>query len=400
MSDVETWLEKHISNDWYCYVKRLSGNDTQLTGGHQAGPYIPKKIIFDLFPTLQLGGKLNPRVDFQVIVDSHNTPEHSVKAIWYNDKVVDGGTRNECRVTGWGGSDSPILDPDATGSICVFGFSKTNSSSDSQFCSIWLCQNLHEEDVVESVFGIVEPGQFITRYAGKSSTPVPRPCILDESSLPPTWVEIFPSGVDIVLKAIELKPQLLKQVPDKRLLSRRDCEFELFLSIEKYWTLPQIEKGFESVDDFIKLANSVANRRKARAGRSLEIQAKTIFEEEGLVSFAHDQVSEGKKRPDFLFPSIKAYRDLGFATNKLRMLAAKTTCKDRWRQILSEADRIPVKHLLTLQEGVSLNQYKEMEQEGVVLVVPEPLHKSYPESIRPKLETLATFIAETKRLSP
>jgi len=200
------------------------------------------------------------------------------------------------------------------------------------------------------------------------------------------------------LKAIELKPQLLKTVPDKRLLSRRDCEFELFLSIEKYWTLPQIEKGFESVDDFIKLANSVANRRKARAGRSLEIQAKTIFEEEGLFSFAHDQVSEGKKRPDFLFPSIEAYRDPSFSEKNLRMLAAKTTCKDRWRQVLSEADRIPVKHLLTLQEGVSLNQFKEMEQEGVVLVVPEPLHKSYPETIRPKLETLATFIAETKLL--
>ena len=102
MSDIEVWLEKHISNDWYCYVKRLSGNDTQLTGGHQAGPYIPKKIIFDLFPSLQLSGKLNPRVDFQVVVDSHNTPEHSVNAIWYNNKVVDGGTSVmstvECRI--------------------------------------------------------------------------------------------------------------------------------------------------------------------------------------------------------------------------------------------------------------------------------------------------------------
>ena len=36
-----------------------------------------------------------------------------------------------------------------------------------------------------------------------------------------------------------------------------------------------------------------------------------------------------------------------------RMLAAKTTCHDRWRQLIDTAGPIPVKHLLTLQEGVS-----------------------------------------------
>jgi type II restriction enzyme len=123
-----------------------------------------------------------------------------------------------------------------------------------------------------------------------------------------------------------------------------------------------------------------------------------IFLEEDLSQFAHDQISEGKKRPDFLFPSVDAYRDLNFSAEKLRMLAAKTTCKDRWRQILSEAGRIPIKHLLTLQEGVSLNQFKEMEEEGVILVVPTSLHRSYPEVIRPKLKTLESFISETKSL--
>ena len=57
------------------------------------------------------------------------------------------------------------------------------------------------------------------------------------------------------------------------------------------------------------------------------------------------------------------------------MLAAKTTCKDRWRQILNEAARIDVKHLLTVQEGVSSPQFREMKEEGVRLVVPKTLHK-------------------------
>ncbi len=44
------------------------------------------------------------------------------------------------------------------------------------------------------------------------------------------------------------------------------------------------------------------------------------------------------------------------------MLAVKTTCKDRWRQILNEAQRIKPKHLLTLQEGVSHRQFDEMQE--------------------------------------
>ena len=140
------------------------------------------------------------------------------------------------------------------------------------------------------------------------------------------------------------------------------------------------------------------NRRKSRSGRSLELHAKAIFSEEGLTKFEHDVVSERKKRPDFLFPSQEAYQDNSFPVSKLRMLAAKTTCKDRWRQVISEADRIDKKHLLTLQEGVSLNQYKEMQEAGIILVVPSPLHKKYHKDIRPDLMFFRDFVTETKLL--
>ncbi len=39
------------------------------------------------------------------------------------------------------------------------------------------------------------------------------------------------------------------------------------------------------------------------------------------------------------------------------MLATKARCKDRWCQILNEADRIERKHLLTLRQGVSESQF-------------------------------------------
>jgi hypothetical protein len=80
------------------------------------------------------------------------------------------------------------------------------------------------------------------------------------------------------------------------------------------------------------------------------------------------------------------------------MLATKTTCKDRWRQVLNEAARIGEKHLLTLQEGVSEPQFREMTQEGIRLVVPSGLHAKYPESVQPKIVSLEQFVAEVQQI--
>ena len=184
-------------------------------------------------------------------------------------------------------------------------------------------------------------------------------------------------------------------------MRRRDCEFELFKSVEEAAEGPRIAQGFSSLDEFVTLALSVLQRRKSRSGRSLELHTREIFLEEGLIEgsqFSHSPVSEGEKRPDFLFPSQAAYRDRSVPDSSLRMLGAKTTLKDRWRQILNEADRIPRKHLLTLQEGVSENQFAEMQAAGVQLVVPVGLIESFPKPIRAHLMTLEQFIAEVRLL--
>jgi hypothetical protein len=51
-------------------------------------------------------------------------------------------------------------------------------------------------------------------------------------------------------------------------------------------------------------------------------------------------IKEHKSKPDFIFPGIAEYHDPHFDLNKLTMLGVKTTCSDRWRQVLAEADRI------------------------------------------------------------
>lgn len=61
--------------------------------------------------------------------------------------------------------------------------------------------------------------------------------------------------------------------------------------------LGQIAKGFATVNDFITLANSVSNRRKSRAGKSLELHLESLFTEHGATSFETQATTEGKKNP-------------------------------------------------------------------------------------------------------
>ena len=133
----------------------------------------------------------------------------------------------------------------------------------------------------------------------------------------------------------------------------------------------------EDVDGFISYSLSIQNRRKSRVGHALENHIEAILKSHG-VAFSKGPVTEGRSRPDFLFPSIEDYRDPSFPAEQLRMLGVKTTCKDRWRQILSEADRIERKHLLTLEPGLSTNQMTEMHARRVELVVPREIGKTLP----------------------
>lgn len=400
-SEVHEWISEVSGPQWYWYAKILAGNDTLLTGAHQAGPYVPRQVVLTLFPSIANSRDLNPRKSFDVSVDSHGAST-TCTAIWYNNRVVTDGTRNETRITGWGGQDSPILDPESTGSLCVFAFLRLGEG-DATACRVWLAKSLEEEEALSSRLGGVEPGISVfldpreadLDFFGRD---LDQPCRIPLEQIPPEWLEQFPSPSAIHARSIANLPSARQKSPDERLLERRACEFELFRSIEEAVVMPRIVRGFRSVDLFIDYANAITNRRKARSGASLELQVRAILDEEG-VRYAHGEVSEHGKRPDFLFPSGEAYRDSKFPADQLRMLGVKTTVKDRWRQVIDEAERMPVKHLLTLQEGVSISQFNQMTVAGIRLVVPTGLHSRYPQEVRGELISLSDFVAELREIS-
>lgn len=141
------------------------------------------------------------------------------------------------------------------------------------------------------------------------------------------------------------------------------------------------------------MANMVLNRRKSRAGKSLEHHLAAVFDGNEIV-YTPQAVTEGNKKPDFIFPSQTAYHDITFPTEKLISLAAKTTCKDRWRQVINEADRLrdKPKYLCTLQQGISPAQMDEMQTENVILVVPQPYIATFPRDRQDRIWTLSKFV--------
>lgn len=187
---------------------------------------------------------------------------------------------------------------------------------------------------------------------------------------------------------------------DAVLMAWIEREELLFRRLERHVVADRLRAGFladkdPDVDGFIAFSLSVQNRRKSRAGRSLEHHVAALLSAHSL-KFERGVETELRNKPDFLFPGQSQYRDPSFATSKLTVLGAKSTCKDRWRQVLSEAQRIPVKHLLTLEPGISENQTDEMQAKQLQLVLPARLHKTYREKQRGWLFSVNDFLALIK----
>jgi len=183
---------------------------------------------------------------------------------------------------------------------------------------------------------------------------------------------------------------------DMILLQWLEKEESLFKAWEHLTVERKLRCGFSDVDEFIQYSLTVQNRRKSRMGQSLENHLEEIFNRHEL-KYTRNPSIEGGKRPDFLFPGKAEYEDLSFSNSLLDMLGVKSTCKDRWRQILNEASRIKIKHLFTLEQGISSNQTTEMQSSGVVLVVPKPFHRSYRQEQLDSIHSLGSFITYVKK---
>lgn len=370
------------------FCKFLAANDTGSTGAHQAGIYISKPSIPILFDEPGVKGENKEK---WVKVKWHDDFETDTRFIYYGQ-----GTRNEYRITNFG-RGFPFLRPEYTGALFVFV-----KCDDENYRGYVLNT---EEDINQflDAFGIspTETNQLIETSLVR---PEEHEKVAIEEFISSLTVD-FPSSEEMSAAARRIQntvfdhQEFIRTNPDRKLLDWTDAEYRLFRALEYARYGEMISNGFASVEDFIATANQVLNRRKSRAGKSLEHHLSAIFDGNGL-QYQEQAVTEGNKKPDFLFPSQEAYHNPSFPADKLISLAAKTTCKDRWRQVINEADRLrgKDKFLCTLQQGISAAQMDEMQAEQVVLVVPKPYIATYPRERQNRIWTLDKFVGYVREV--
>lgn len=186
--------------------------------------------------------------------------------------------------------------------------------------------------------------------------------------------------------------------PDTVLMAWMEQEEILFRTLESRLIAERLTQGFADtgkgvdVEGFLKFSLSVQNRRKSRVGLAFENHLEVLFSAHG-VRFTRTAVTENKAKPDFLFPGVAEYHHEDFDAGLLTMLGVKSTCKDRWRQVLAEADRVVHKHLITLEPAISVHQTEEMVSKNLQLVVPRQLHGTYTQGQQPFLMDVTGLIA-------
>lgn len=369
------------------FSKFITANDTGSTGGHQAGYHIHKNA-WSLF--FSKPGEKGTNSDRIVTIKWQNDFETTSRFIYYGV-----GTRNEYRLTRFG-KGFPYLSDDNVGDlliICKKGTTEYEAfvlQKDDEIEDFFAALNLSVNDtnkIIQKQFQISAEDkmyQCFIAYLKSLAVDFPSTQYLSSNAR-----RCYNNAFDINLKAI-------LDDPDGRLLNWLDAEFLLFKTIENDRYSERIKTPFANVEELVEIANTILNRRKSRAGKSLEHHLAEIFIQVKIL-FESQVVTEDNKKPDFIFPGKEAYLNPQFDANKLCVLASKTTCKDRWRQILNEADRIKTKHLFTLQQGISSNQLDEMFKYNVQLVVPRQYLTSFPATYRDRILTLDTFVKHVQK---
>ena len=385
MSEILNLVTNKVQQAKSALCKFITANDTGSTGGHQCGFHISKEawaMFLDSEPTKGANIDIPIRIRWQNDFDTDS-----------RFKYYGVGTRNEYRITRFG-RGFPFLDERNVGDLLVL------TRFDQDYYEAFVLQTDDDIDEFFSYFNLSydKTNQIID--ISQIEQPEQRMRALISSfvakfdSFPET--RIMAKGArDCYNEANKIVTQNILKAPDSILLGWLDTEYALFKYMEEKVYSDVTLKPFPSIDAFVSMANEVLNRRKSRAGKSLEHHLADIFTQNSLL-FEEQVITEEKKKPDFVFPSGECYHNMAFPGDLLTVLGAKTTCKDRWRQVLNEADRVDDKFLFTLQQGVSSNQLKEMQDYHLHLVVPRKYLTCFPKEYRSGIFDLSSFIGMVK----
>ncbi|QSX74610.1 hypothetical protein HIV01_015740 [Lysobacter arenosi] len=167
----------------------------------------------------------------------------------------------------------------------------------------------------------------------------------------------------------------------------RDIEYRLYRRAEMRHRAAEVLRILTSQGGSTDIATSVvrgfsdlnatflsaSQHRKSRAGMSFEHHIRRMLEDGGVRYQA--QAVTGGRRPDFVMPDGAALGPKAKEHGISLVLSAKTTLRERWKQITLERFASPI-FLATVDDRISDDAIIDMSAHSICLVVPESLKES------------------------
>lgn len=413
--DIQLWILKSTK----LFIKKLSRNDCVWADGaefgHQNGVYIPREIReTDFFPTLKNVNPAKPHIF-----------ESPVKTFWpgtgefktsnlkhYSNKGP------EMHFTGVPKEYFAELTP---ASLLIGGVLK-KSHGESHHWFMVIDSALDEAEILETMFDLDADFHF-GLFKPESSLRIPQDeseKLIEEISKSLTSgnlvsfissVSKLPSPSLLASKAqqeylsqhglAKLDPYLIENPGDAIMKISRDIEYKLYKRAELRHRAAEVvriitEKNADIVTAVVRgfpeldaTFLSASQHRKSRAGRSFEQHIGQLLTD-GNISF-EEQAVAGGRRPDFVLPNLITLTDKARSFDGALVLSAKTTLRERWKQITLEKFDCSL-FLATVDDRVSADAINDMQRQKICLIVPESLKKAKETCYKDKVNVI-TFRA-------
>ena len=401
--DTTQWelIESLVDRSRALFLKKLSRNDASWAegGGHQSGFYVPRLVRESgFFPELIAREDL-PHI-YESLCPSFWPQTGEVRSTsgikYYSNK------RSECHFTripaelfaglspaSWLLSGT-LMEPegdahhwfmviDSASPDAEILESRLDIQSDfhfSLFSPLDLKRTLSIEsddaaELIEEIDAALRDGTVEALVAKYSRLPSPD-TIADEaraSFLDSARIEAF-------------DPWTIKKPGDALMRVSRDIEFSIYRRYELRMRAVEVAKvlaghdriataavrGFPSLNS---LFLSASQQRKSRAGKSFEAHLATMLRAGGIRFEA--QAILGQRRPDFVLPDQATVAlDENRRYEEAAILSAKTTLRERWKQITHERFNCAI-FLATVDDRVSKETLGDLRKAEITLVVPESL---------------------------
>ncbi|MDV6188601.1 type II restriction endonuclease [Stenotrophomonas geniculata] len=409
-SDQWSLMESFVNRSGKLFLKKLSRNDASWAnegGGHQYGFYVPRAVRESgFFP------ELHAREDIPHILEA------DCPSFWPQTGEVrsDSGIKyysnkgSECHFTripaelfaglnpaSWllGGT---LEEPEGNAYHWFMVIDSASTEAEMLESRLDIQANFHFDlldpskfkrasaiesdeaaDLISEIDAAIRTGTIETLVAKYSKLPDP-PVLADEARLD-------------FLRSVRSKtfnPWDIKKPGDALMRVSRDIEFSIYRrhelrmrAVEVARVLAQHDRsataavrGFASLNSIFL---SASQQRKSRAGKSFETHLAAMLKAGGVRFEA--QAILGQRRPDFVLPDQATVAlDTQRRHEDAAILSAKTTLRERWKQITHERFNCAI-FLATVDDRVSKEALADLQKAEITLVVPESLKMKTNESL-------------------